>query len=222
MTRVVIQNINDLEEKEYRAFRNIISEQKRKRIDRYKYVDDYRRSLLGDVLSRTLLEKMTGINARELDICIDDMGKPYVENAGNAYFNVSHSREYVACIISDKPCGIDIETMDKDNLDIAKRFFAKSEYEYISDCPKEQVKNRFYEIWTAKEAYSKYEGKGLGIGFDSFEVVKRNERYSVLVNGAEKQAVNVRNIGDEYILSFVCEDEGEISIEIVYGDLYEL
>lgn len=167
---------------------------------------------MGDVLSRTLLGKMTGITPSELDICVDDMGKPYVENVDNAYFNVTHSRGYVACIVSDKPCGIDI----------AKRFFSKSEYEYISDCPKEQGKRRFYEIWTAKEAYSKYEGKGLGIGLGSFEVVKRNERYSVLVKGTEKQTVKVMDIGGGYILSFVCEDRGEISVEIVYGDLYEL
>ena len=219
MTRVVVQNINDFEEKEYRRFRNMVSEQKRERLDRYKHVEDYRRSLLGDILSRSLLEKMTGIDACELDICVDDMGKPYVENA---YFNVSHSGEYVACIVSDKPCGIDIETMDKDNLDIAKRFFVKSEYEYISDCSKEEIKSRFYEIWTAKEAYSKYEGKGLGIDLGSFEVVKKEDSYSIFVNGTEKQTVTVRDIGGGYMLSFICEDESEISVEIEYGDLYEL
>ena len=33
MTRVVVQNINDFEEKEYRRFRNMVSEQKRERLD---------------------------------------------------------------------------------------------------------------------------------------------------------------------------------------------
>lgn len=222
MTRVVVQSIKNYEENEYRRFREIISAEKRERIDRYKHTEDYRRSLLGDVLSRNLLAGMTGKAAGELDICIDEMGKPYVANAKDAYFNVSHSGEYVACIISDRPCGIDIETMDKDNLDIAKRFFARSEYEYISDAPKDEIKRRFYEIWTAKEAYSKYEGKGLGIDLGSFEVVKKENHFSVLIDGAERQTVTAGDIGGGYMLSFVCEDEGEISVETEYGDLYEL
>ncbi|MDE7282609.1 MAG: 4'-phosphopantetheinyl transferase superfamily protein [Lachnospiraceae bacterium] len=101
----------------------MVSAAKRERIDRYKHIVDYRRSLLGDVLSRSLLAKMTG--------------------------------------------------MDVGELDIAKHFFAKSEYEYITDCPEDETRRRFYEIWTAKEAYSKYGGKGFGIDFGSFEVVKR-------------------------------------------------
>lgn len=222
MTRVVMLNINDFEENKYRRFRNIVSERKRERLDRYKHIEDYRRSLLGDVLSRSLLEKMTGIDACELDICVDDMGKPYVANVENVYFNVSHSGEWVVCIVSDKPCGIDIETMDKDNLDIAKRFFAKSEYEYISNCSEEEINGRFYEIWTAKEAYLKYEGKGLRIDLGSFEVVKKENQFSVLVNGAEMQTVKARYVEGGYMLSFLCEDEGEISVETEYGDLYEL
>lgn len=177
MTRVVIQKITDYTEENYNRFKDFISSQKLERIKRFKHREDYRRSLLAEVLSRTMLSQMLGNNPGEQEICIDDMGKPYVGNAKDAYFNVSHSGEYVACIISDKPCGIDIEMMEKDNLDIAERFFAKNEYEYIAGGPKEQIESRFYEIWTAKEAYSKYEGKGLGIDFKSFEVAKRNDRY---------------------------------------------
>lgn len=217
MTRVVLQNIKNYEDNEYRRFRDMVSAAKRERIDRYKHIVDYRRSLLGDVLSRSLLAKMTGMDVGELDICVDDMGKPYVANAVNTFFNISHSGEYVACIVSDKPCGIDIEIMDHDNRDIAKRFFAKSEYEYITDCLEDETRRRFYEIWTAKEAYSKYEGKGFGIDFGSFEVVKKENNYYVFVDGTQKHIVNVRDTVDGYMLSFICEDEGEISVENEYG-----
>lgn len=107
--------------------------------------------------------------------------------------------------------------MDVGELDIAKYFFAKSEYEYITDCPDDETRRRFYEIWTAKEAYSKYGGKGFGIDFGSFEVVKKENNFYVFVDRTQKHIVNVRDTVYGYMLSFLCEDEGEISVETEYG-----
>lgn len=45
MTRVVVQNIKNYEGNEYRRFRDMVSASKRERIDRYKHIVDYRRSL---------------------------------------------------------------------------------------------------------------------------------------------------------------------------------
>ena len=88
-------------------------------------------------------------------------------------------------------------------------------YEYLPIQVRECV--RFYEIWTAKEAYSKYGVKGFGIDFGSFEVVKKENNFYVFVDRTQEHIVNVRDTVDGYMLSFLCEDEGEISVETEYG-----
>ncbi len=93
---------------------------------------------MADVLSRKMIERMTGIEAQKLDIRIGPYGKPYVFNRSGIEFNVSHSVEYVACIVSDKPCGIDIEKIDKWDLSMAKRFFTENEYRCIVNGTDEQ------------------------------------------------------------------------------------
>ncbi len=205
MTSVKLLKIVYFTAEEYKKFRELISEEKRLRIDRYKFVEDYRRSLLADVLSRKMIEDVTGIEAEKLDIRVDEYGKPYVFNSMGVHFNVSHSGEYVACIVSDRPCGIDIEKIDEVDLSIAQRFFAKNEHRYIVDCPKEQRMDRFYEIWTAKEAYVKLLGRGLGIGLDSFEVINRDGRYMIELEGETEYRVTIKGIGNQYKLSYIYE-----------------
>lgn len=222
MTRVKLLKIDDFSPEEYKSFREFISTEKCLRIDRFKFVEDYRRSLLADVLSRKMIGDVTGIGAKELDIRIGEYGKPYVFNKADVYFNVSHSGEYVACIVSDGPCGIDIERMDEVDLSVARRFFTGNEYCCITNCPKEQMADRFYEIWTAKEAYIKLEGRGLGIKLDSFEVTIRDGRYVIDIGGEKEYRVTVKDIDKQYKLSFICMDDNTEHFEIGRGDMYEI
>lgn len=205
MTNVNIVKISDFSTENYCRFREIVSDDKRNRIDKYILVDDYKRSLLGDVLARSMLSKMIGIGARALDIRIDDSGKPYVWGQANTFFNISHSGEYVACIVSDFPCGIDIEHATEGGIDIAKRFFNKIECEYIFEGPKEVQSERFCEIWTAKEAYAKYTGTGLRTGFINFEIVCRENNLYICCGRYEKR-VYVRRIDAGYFLSYITDD----------------
>ena len=54
--------------------------------------------------------------------------------------------------------GIDIEKARKGRQNLAKRFFDISEAEWIKECDSDQ---RFFRIWTLKEAYGKATGQGV-------------------------------------------------------------
>lgn len=213
MIKVNVLKITNFTKKEYEKFRELISEEKCLRIARFKFLEDYQRALLADVLSRKMIERMTGIEAQKLDIRIGPYGKPYIFNSSGIEFNVSHSGEYVACIVSDKPCGIDIEKIDRWDLSMAKRFFTENEYRYIVNGTDEQKVVRFYEIWTAKEAYAKFIGRGLGIGLDSFEVISRNGKFVIEIEGEMGYRVNVKDIGNQYKLSFICMENDKEQCE---------
>lgn len=96
-------------------------------------------------------------------------GKPYISNHKNLFFNMSHSGKFVACAISDKEVGLDIELTDPTiELEIAENFFYNSEYENIMKSKNPQ--NEFFRYWVLKESYMKYTGLGFNLELDSFEI----------------------------------------------------
>lgn len=204
MTRAKILKFNDYSDKEYEQFRALLSQEKLNRIDKYRHIEDYRRSLLADVLARQMLSETVHIDASELDIRVDKYGKPYVANVSGYYFSVTHSGEYVACVVGDEPCGIDIEEVVDIELDIAKRFYSTSEYNSLVDKTDASWIPAFFEIWTIKEAYTKLVGFGLSMELNSFEVSKRNGNYSISNNENQEYHVTVKNLGTQYKLAVVC------------------
>ena len=96
--------------------------------------------------------------------------KPYISNYPNLHFNLSHSGKYVACTISDRKVGIDIEYNDpRIDLSIAKNFFFNKEYEAIINS--NNSANEFFKYWVLKESYMKYTGLGFNLELNSFEIV---------------------------------------------------
>jgi phosphopantetheinyl transferase len=89
-------------------------------------------------------------------------GKPYLvfEDGSKApHFSLTHSGSKVACAISPRSVGIDIEDKSFDDEDgrhrkrlarIADRFFTEEEQVYLTYYPQE-----FYRVWTFKEAVAK-------------------------------------------------------------------
>lgn len=90
----------------------------------------------------------------------DHPGKGYRE----VYFSVSHSGDYAVCALNDSPVGTDIEIVGKESRNIAERFFARDELEYITDT------ESFYHIWTLKESFMKVVGLGMRLPMDAFSV----------------------------------------------------
>lgn len=94
----------------------------------------------------------------DYEIAYNSKGKPYFLSNCEIFFNISHSSNYVACVIGDRPVGIDIEKAREVRQNLAKRFFDISEAEWIKECDSDE---RFFRIWTLKEAYGKATGQGV-------------------------------------------------------------
>ena len=112
--------------------------------------------------------KQFGLREKQINYGFGEVGKPYIKNT-DIHFNISHSGDYAVCVVSDREVGIDIQKIEKPNLQVAERFFAKNEYEYIANQPDEISKSdAFYRIWTLKESFVKAIGVGTNLSFDSF------------------------------------------------------
>lgn len=89
----------------------------------------------------------------------DKNGKPYLFNSGY-YISISYSDTIVLYGFCKMNLGIDIELLKKRNINFAKHIFSKSEISYIFS-EKRNILEKFYNVWTKKESYSKFLGTGL-------------------------------------------------------------
>lgn len=145
-------------------------------------------------------------------------GKPYIETSEKdesgrqqkkrpAEFSVSHSGEFFACLVSDKPVGIDIqEIRDADTCGIAGRFFSEEERKYAEA----GGEDAFFDIWVRKEALIKCTGKGLSQGLASFSTVKNGvPADEIELEGEFRGKYRLRNIEISPVIKCaVCEFMG--------------
>ncbi len=120
-----------------------------------------RQKIAADMLCRQMIADKCGISSENIAFGKTESGKPYAINA-DIYFSISHSSDMVVCAISEKEIGIDIEKIRKIRFRTAEKFATESEIAYIRN-----VENRFFEIWTLKEAFFKCKGTGLGADIKS-------------------------------------------------------
>lgn len=168
MVSVYLSKINlKMSQKTIENLLQFISEENRERFHKFHFIEDSLRTLYGEIIVRYVISKQHSLKNEKIRIVRDSYGKPFIENVP-LYFNISHSGEWVACAISTQEVGIDIEYIKDIDLNIAKSFFCKSEYESLISKNEEDRINYFYDLWTLKESYIKWLGTGLLTPLDSF------------------------------------------------------
>lgn len=86
-------------------------------------------------------------------------GKPYFENYPY-YFNLSHSGDYVACALSEREVGIDLQEHRGAAFErVAQRYFSSAEVFALMHAQDRAA--FFFRLWARKEAYGKLIGKGI-------------------------------------------------------------
>ena len=177
--------ISDFSSEEYdKAYENL-SLSRKKRIDRLTAPYSRKRSLAGELLVLKTLKKEYNIDGV---IECDEKGRPYLKE-NKIFISIAHSGEYVACAVDESPIGIDIEKIRDIDFKISNRICTEDEKEYLFENEREKL-YRFYEIWTAKEAFFKMQGTGIK-NFKSVNILELNRK--------------VFNLG-EYLVQIVKKD----------------
>lgn len=86
-------------------------------------------------------------------------GKPFMAEHPDIHFSLSHCREAVACGVSDKPIGIDIETPRSFSPALLAKVMSQAEADAILTDENPQL--AFSRLWTRKEAVFKLTGTGI-------------------------------------------------------------
>lgn len=165
-----IYNTDNLTNEEYEKRFSLMEEEKQERVKRYKDATRRKCSVAGEMLVKDYIGKALNIAPEGLKILADENGKPYIPDCP-VHFNISHCENMLAVAFSDEEIGIDIERIRPISLNILKRFFSREEQEYVlghkptqddfQRCENEDILERFYRIFTLKEAICKKSGVGI-------------------------------------------------------------
>ncbi len=161
-------DISEISDEEFNNIYLLSDESRRLKADKIKDATKRKLSILAEDLVKNAISQKINKKKSEIHLSLRNNGKPYIENI-DIEFSISHSGNVVLCAISDKPVGIDIEKRRDININIAKRLFTVEEQKYIF-CNNDFLNERFFELWTRKEAYAKMIGKGVS-HFSRFSVI---------------------------------------------------
>ncbi len=160
----------------------ILSESEKARASRYRFDEDRQRFIAGRGSLRRIIANRTSTSARDLVFEEKEGTKPKLALAAGmpgVFFNVSHSGDYAVIAVCDSAeVGIDIEQIRADcPIDqLARRYYAATEFEWLRNLPEDKKLHGFYRLWTIKEAVLKCAGVGLSVPTQKIQVQ--------LVNGA--------------------------------------
>lgn len=172
----------------------LVSDKRRLEIERLKFTDSKLLSLYSELLVRYCLTKLTKENFSDFVFDRTEKGKPYVTGHDDIDFNISHTKGMILCSVTDTgKVGVDVEKIRPIKYNIMKRCFNPEEISYVEQIPSSDQK--FFEIWTKKEAYTKYLGTGLTIDITAINMLspEHSDKIYSLKSG-------------DYVFSIYCDD----------------
>lgn len=173
--KACLLHLSQIAASDYSQAYAVLNRQEQERADRFKHRESQRNFVICRALVKYLLSLHLNMPLQSLQFETTSYGKPFLSiDQKQVFFNVSHSHEYGAIILSDEcEVGIDIEKPRAlgDLLALAERFFHPKEHQRLlkQTCPLKQ-KELFYYIWTVKEAILKATGDGIAHKLSIFDV----------------------------------------------------
>lgn len=166
----IIDNIQDISGQELADIISALPEWRRQVVLRYKFESGRRES----ALAFSLLQKMLVANnlldeesVNNIVFKISEHGKPCIQGHDDIHFNLSHCKHAVACAVSHRPVGVDVECIGRYNEGVARYTLSEDEFHRLlhnedgSKRDDSQIQILFTVLWTKKEALLKLLGTGI-------------------------------------------------------------
>lgn len=149
------------------GYERMLSEHEMSRCRKLRFSQDRRLFLVSHALVRRALSHYAAVQPSAWEFSAGAHGKPGISSPvlpARLHFSLSHTPGLAACLVAlDHECGIDVErrTRQCDMQAIARRMFAPGELSALDLLAGEQYRERFFVLWTLREAWSKARGHGL-------------------------------------------------------------
>ena len=199
MVSINVCDIDEMLPENMEQLMSVMSEEQKNKVMRYRFEGDRQRCLIGLALTGMIFGK----KPCELKTVFGKHEKPFVTNGGGIHYNLSHSGRYVVIASGCSSLGIDVEKAGRVKKNIARRLFSPREnVEYRRNC--ENDGSFFCRMWTLKESYIKYDGRGLFLPLNSFSILQNGVGFYM-----EDSRLKFRqfDMPDGYIMSVCSEEE---------------
>ncbi|WP_305906414.1 4'-phosphopantetheinyl transferase superfamily protein [Methylomarinum sp. Ch1-1] len=164
-----------LSERDDEAYYALLDQQERRVADSMHRPSVRDRYLETRARLRLKLADYVGQLPEALAIARSEHGKPYLPDYPELSFNLSHSGDQLLlAVTAGSRLGVDVETVrPRSGMEgLARKCFAASELRDWKALPQEQQTIAFYRYWTAKEAFVKATGRGIGLGLNKVVVAR--------------------------------------------------
>jgi phosphopantetheinyl transferase len=203
------------------SFQKLLSVQELGKALKFRFIKDQHRYIITHAMLRTILGRYLKLVPAEIDFVSNDYGKPSLpEKYEKIHFNLSHSKGLSALAFSTKSeIGIDIERIDPEfDFDmIANAHFSKAENRFLH-AEKMESREKFYTLWTRKEAFLKAVGIGIGENL-GIEVFRRVNHYRPAVPFPEVQGsdfyLKTFSFQNQYLITSASSNAGEVFCQLV-------
>ncbi len=135
-----------------------VSDERREYALRYRHELGQRQCVAAYLLLQRALRQEYGIEGH-LQFKVGPHGKPSLVGHPGIHFNLSHCREAVACAVSDRPVGIDIESIHRYHPMLLDYTMNPDERRQVTQAARPA--EAFIGLWTMKEAVLKLTGEGI-------------------------------------------------------------
>ena len=137
----------------------VLSDEERARYDAMRSADGARDYAAAHALLRQLLSHGNLTSPRDWRFDKTTTGKPFLIGRSRPLpsFSLSHTRGCVGCAVAPDIVGIDVEHADREvNIArVAERFFSAEEARALERLDSRARRERFFDVWTLKEALIK-------------------------------------------------------------------
>lgn len=174
-------------------------------------------SLAAGILLDYGLQRQAGLREKDAEYFYGAQGKPYLANAPDVNFNLSHSGNYGMAAVAPVEIGCDIQhrALRTRQEQVAKRFFSEQERQALEGgCD-------FFRIWALKESFLKVTGQGMALGLDTFSVVDAKGRLCLQHQKTEQYQCE-ETVIDEHRLAVCYANAKELPVEWVRVDFRQL
>lgn len=149
---------DDIKNFDFESSLLLLSPQRREQALQFRFERERKLSAMAYLLLCKGLREEFGITEPPL-FEYGEFGKPRLSGHAGIHFNLSHCREAAVCVLSDRPVGVDIESVREYDESLLDQVMNGREKERILHSPRPDME--FIRLWTMKEAVLKCSGRGL-------------------------------------------------------------
>ena len=158
MTLCLNDHIQDMKSEHLQQVLAFLPSWRRERVLAYKQESRQMESALAYIeLSRALA--LRGLQDIKPHFEYNEHWKPFLPLYPNLHFSISHCGQAVGCVLSEMPCGLDIERVRRASPSLISKTMNRNEEHQIYSSSHPEVE--FIRLWTRKEAVFKLLGTGI-------------------------------------------------------------